>query len=181
MTIDDPRIQQGWIASTSGTPQDLARARAWSDARPDFSQWTVDWFSVECAPWVVADDFDPVRGTGSAFLFRTRGSAEKFGAREAVVACGARPIDPVYYADVSGPHVPEAPGQRHPVRMHRVSESLEGARGAGYPDDSGVLYAPATDAGAEALLRALQRVDEVRAWARVQELRLVEEAKGAGA
>lgn len=178
---DNPRLKQGWLAYTSSTPEDIARVRAWRGSRPDFAPWTVDWFSVECAPCVVADDFDPVRGTGSAFLFRARGCAEKFGAREAVVASGVRPLQAVYYADVPRLYAPEVIRQEYALRLRRVGEGLATLPGAGRLDASGVFFVPATDAGAEALAAALERVDEIQRWARQQDLRLVEEAEGAGA
>lgn len=181
MNPHDPRVQQGWLAYTSSTPDESARVRAWRDSRPHFSDWTVDWFSVECAPYVVADDFDPLRGTGSAILFRTRTAAEQFGARDAVVASGVRPIETVYYADVSQSYVPEALRDEYGARLRRIGESLRGLPGAGWLDAPGVLFAPATDAGADALVAALDRVEEIRTWARLQDLRLVEEAEGARA
>ncbi len=180
MRIDDPRIQQGWLAYTSPGPADVARVRAWRRAHPEFAPWTAAWFSVECAPDVVADDFDPVRGTGSAFLFRTRAAAERFGAREQVVASGVRPVEPVYYADVSRLRAPGFVLQECAARLRRVGESLAAVAGAGRLDVSGVFFAPATDAGSAALEDALVAVDEIQAWARQQDARLVEEAEGAG-
>jgi hypothetical protein len=180
MRIVDPRIQEGWLVYTSPPPADVARVRAWRRSHPEFAPWTIEWFSVECAPDVVADDFDPVRGTGSAFLFRTRAAAERFGAREQVVASGVRPIQPVYYADVSRLRAPDFVRQECAARLRRVAEALARTPDAGRLDVSGVVFAPATDSGGAALEVALGAVDEIQAWARQQEALLVEEAEGAG-
>ncbi len=180
MRIDDPRIRQGWLVYTSPRPEDANRVSAWRRAHAEFAPWTIDWFAVECAHDVVADDFDPVRGTGSAFLFRNRDAAEKLGAREAVVASGARPIQATWYADVSRLRAPDVVRQECASRLRRLGEKLSVLPGAGRLEVSGVFFAPATDPGAEALAVALGEVDEIYAWARAQEMRLVEEAEGAG-
>ncbi|MFL5300932.1 MAG: hypothetical protein ACJ79R_11390 [Anaeromyxobacteraceae bacterium] len=71
--------------------------------------------------------------------------------------------------------------QEYAARLRAVGASLAGAPGAGPLGDSGVLVAPATDDGARALAAALDGVDMLQAWARQQDLRLVEEAEGARA
>lgn len=177
MRIDDPRIQRGWLAHTVRTQEEVERVRRWRRAHAEFAPWTIDWFSVECAPDVVADDFDPVRGTGSALLFRTRTGAEKFGAREEVVASGVRPLEPVYYADVSRLRAPEVVRQEWAARLRHLGEGLARLPGAGRLDVSGVFFAPATDEGATALAAALESVDAIQEWAREQEMRFVEGAE----
>jgi hypothetical protein len=178
--VADPRIHPGWIAYTSSATGDEERLRAWREAHRDFSPWTSDWFAVECAADLAADDFDAARGTGSALLFRTLRCAEKFGSREPVVASGVRPLQAVWYADVSRRYVPDVIRQEYAARLRGIGASLvAGAPGAGPLGDSGVLVAPATDAGATALGAALDAVDALQAWVRQQEFRLVEEAEGA--
>lgn len=178
MRVEDPRIRGGWLVEGFRGPDDDERIRAWRRAHPEFQRWTHDWFYVECAADFVADDCDPTCGGGSALIFRTRATAEKYGARDEAVASGVRGIRPVHYADVSPFRSPEVKREEWLARRGEICSSVV-SMGGGLFERSLVLFAPGTEEGAAALAFALKRWEELQAWAREQEKRLVEMAEGA--
>ena len=178
MHHEDPRIRSGWLVEGFRGPEDDDRIRAWRKAHPEFVRWTHDWFSVECSTDFIADDCDPACGGGSALIFRTHATAEKYGARDAAIASGVRTIKPVLYVDGSLFRAPEVAREEWLARRKEICAAIAGRPGCGVFERSLVLYAPKTDEGTNELHGALRRLDELQAWAHEQEKRFVEEAEG---